>query len=434
MAKRKFNLQTRNGRRSVPVGAKLHVSPLIEGLAIGYRKGKRGGSWFARRHEGGIKYSYEPLGTADDAVEADGIEVLTCDQAKERAEQWFRRKNQEEAGRVVVDEKYTVADAMGDYLKEKNREKPKAQYTAEQVMNAHILPSSLAKIPLSKLNHDHVKRWRDALLEAAPRNRTRKGQPQAFRKIDTSDPDVMRKRRSTVNRIFTVMRAGLNFAHEEGRVANKAAWERIKPFRKVDVPRVEWLTLEEAKRVVAYCADSDFRQIVQGGLITAARYEELCLMKVGDFNAETEQVFIPFSKNGEARYIDLKPEDVAFFTELTHGRPLNEFMFLRADGDAWSESEQKRRIDEAVKAAGIAKHAPFHVATRHTWATNAARAGVPLQTIMYRLGHKDIRTTMRHYAHHCPSHSRDQIRAKGPSFAFGAADKVIPFPKTGTAS
>jgi hypothetical protein len=215
MAKRKLNLQTRNSRRSIPMGPKLHVSVLIEGLALGYRKGKRGGSWSARRHEEGTRYSFEPLGIADDLLEADGIEVLTCDQAKERAEQWFKRKNEEEAGRVVVDEKYTVADAMRDYLKEKNREKP--QYTAEQVMQAHILSSPLAKIPLSKLNHDQVKRWRDALLEAAPRNRTCRGQPQAFREIDTSDPDVMRKRRATVNRIFTVLRARIEFCPRGGK-------------------------------------------------------------------------------------------------------------------------------------------------------------------------------------------------------------------------
>ena len=117
MAKRKFNLQTRNSRKAIPLGPKLHPSPLMEKLALGYRKGIRGGSWFARRHEGGTKYSFESLGTADDVADAAGIEVLTYDQAKTRAEEWFKRKKEEEAGGVVIDENLTVSHLMEQYIK-----------------------------------------------------------------------------------------------------------------------------------------------------------------------------------------------------------------------------------------------------------------------------------------------------------------------------
>ncbi|MFA6358464.1 MAG: site-specific integrase [Candidatus Omnitrophota bacterium] len=45
---------------------------------------------------------------------------------------------------------------------------------------------------------------------------------------------------------------------------------------------------------------------------------------------------------------------------------------------------------------------------RHTFATQALMAGVPLFTVSRWLGHSDIKTTMK-YAHFCPDHSQREI-------------------------
>ena len=212
MAKRKFNLQTRNSRRSIPVGPKLHVSPLIERLAVGYRKGVRGGSWFARRHEVGTKYSFEPLGTADDVADADGIEVLTYDQAKAKAEEWFARKSEEKTGGVVIDEQYCIAQLMADYIQDRERRKLRPQVSSKENATAHILPS-LGKLKVSELNHALVKRWFDALADAEPRN--------GKARFDKSNPETMRKRQTTANRIFATLRAALNWGFEEGKLSSR---------------------------------------------------------------------------------------------------------------------------------------------------------------------------------------------------------------------
>lgn len=70
----------------------------------------------------------------------------------------------------------------------------------------------------------------------------------------------------------------------------------------------------------------------------------------------------------------------------------------------------------AVEATGNDKFADVtpHV-LRHTWATQAARAGVPLFEIAGVLG-DTLATVMRVYAHHCPDHLRGAVnfRASKP--------------------
>ncbi len=68
---KKVQLSARSSRRSISQSPKLHIAKLMKGLALGYRKGVKGGSWIARRHEDGTRYSFHPLGIADDAVDAD---------------------------------------------------------------------------------------------------------------------------------------------------------------------------------------------------------------------------------------------------------------------------------------------------------------------------------------------------------------------------
>jgi integrase len=61
---------------------------------------------------------------------------------------------------------------------------------------------------------------------------------------------------------------------------------------------------------------------------------------------------------------------------------------------------------------------------RHTWATHAARAGVPLFEIAGVLG-DTLATVMRVYAHHCPDHLRGAVnfRSKQPA----SLGNLVPF-------
>ena len=78
--------------------------------------------------------------------------------------------------------------------------------------------------------------WRDAIAKALPRIRTRVGDKQKYRPIDEDAndegrEDEQRKRRATVNRTWTTLRAALNKAFENDKVATDAGGERSSPKR-----------------------------------------------------------------------------------------------------------------------------------------------------------------------------------------------------------
>lgn len=94
----------------------------------------------------------------------------------------------------------------------------------------------------------------------------------------------------------------------------------------------------------------------------------------------------------------------------------------------------QHHFDALVAAAGVEGVTPHTL--RHTWATHAARAGVPLFEIAGVLG-DTLQTVMRVYAHHCPDHLRGAVnfRARSgrntdnqPPTSPTAASQVVDFP------
>src|SRR6185437_13722225 len=150
---------------------------------------------------------------------------------------------------------------------------------------AHIYPA-LGAIQLRKLTHTRLKEWRDGLASAKPRKRTRKGKEQAFRlSSGYSANDAMRRRQASTNRVLTLLKAALNYAKEELRwIPTDAAWVDVKPFKRVDVGKLDFLNKEEAKTLIAKCESDAFAKLVKGALYTGARYGELTRIRVQHFN------------------------------------------------------------------------------------------------------------------------------------------------------
>jgi hypothetical protein len=82
-AKKDARLQTATARLKLKAGGQRHWLSVAEGIALGYRRGPQGGSWYCRIYQGKGKYSQEQLGSADDNVEANGETILTFYQAQE---------------------------------------------------------------------------------------------------------------------------------------------------------------------------------------------------------------------------------------------------------------------------------------------------------------------------------------------------------------
>jgi integrase len=408
---------TRLNTRSVRVALKQQDEPywrnIAKGLAVGYRKGAKGGTWLARHFSTETGRRKAALGVADDHLDSDGSTVLSFDQAQAEAYKWHKNLMRQDSGEVDSTS-YTVAQAMDSYIRECESKTRKSQARARLIVEGHIKPA-FGTIQLAKLTPGKVKAWRDALSTNAPKLRTRVGKPQAYRTVDVSDPDVLRKRQATANRILTVLKAGLNYAHEHGKVTSKAAWENVKPYRKVDLPKIRFLTMDEATALIPEC-EPCFQSLVKAALLTGCRFGELTSMKVEAFDAEQGSVFIAESKNGESRYVDLNAEGIALFTEVTRDRQPKDTIFLRSNGKAWKTSEQKRPMDAACSAAKI-EGVTFHI-LRHTYASHAVMNGMPIAVLADTLGHKDTRITERHYAHLSKSYKQKLVRENAPTFGF----------------
>jgi hypothetical protein len=196
-------------------------------LHLGYRKLASGpGTWIARRYNGEGAYSVANLRTpdgalvlADDYEDADGERILNFSQAQ-------RAARGPQAARGAGG--YTVAHAMEDYFQflAADGRSNNSIYDSRRRDEIQIRPT-LGKLKVAGLTPERLRRWRDELAKAPVRLRTREGDVQKYREVDTDDGQ--RARRASANRTWTVLRAALNHAYHEGKTESDAAWRKVKP-------------------------------------------------------------------------------------------------------------------------------------------------------------------------------------------------------------
>ncbi len=399
-------LDNRTARLKLAKSRRYQVT-IRDGLALCYRRTAQGfGVWKARIEGVDGRETLQGIGAADDYTDADGVEVLDFYQAQDRARDLAKHRPAPS---------YTVGEAIDHYLTW-YREHRKAVEATEATIRAHIRPA-FGDRPVASLTATELKAWRDKLARQPARKRTGIGKAQQHKTERGSDEDkaeAKRARRATANRILAVLKAILNKAFEDEKVRDDSAWRRVKPFEKVDVPRVRFLTEPESLRLVNAC-DAGFRPLIRAALLTGARYGELVRMTVGAFNADTSQVFIAPSKSGKARHVPLNQSGAELFKSLTTGRAATEPMFTRGDNEAWGKNHQQRPMLQACKQAKIAPPLRFHEC-RHTYASALAQAGADLLTISKLLGHADTRITSRHYAHLCDRTLANAVNNLLPDF------------------
>ncbi|HEY2527133.1 MAG TPA: site-specific integrase [Xanthobacteraceae bacterium] len=416
------NLSSREARRRLkPLpNAKPHWRLIEPGTHLGYRKprGRAGrpsvaGQWLVR-HYADAAYRERRLGVADDHADADGVSILNFAQAQAAA-----RKHLSDRGHAA--HAFTVAMALERYFDGLDGE-GRSTYDARLRAKALILPV-LGGVQCSSLTLDQLRRWRDDVAASAPRLRSSPGQ-QRYREV--VDDEARRRRRSSTNRVLTILRAALNTAWRDGKVPSDKAWRTLKPFAGADVARVRYLLITEAQRLINAC-DHEFRLLVQGALQTGARYGSLAKLRVTDFNPDAGTVRLETRKGRgtlKVFHCTLTDEGRDFFREATAGKSSTALIFTHA-GREWRPSEQTERMALACQNARIEPPISFHI-LRHTWASHAVMAAVPLMVVARNLGHSDTKMVEKYYGHLAPSFVTDAIRAGAPRFGFKPDRKIVP--------
>jgi integrase len=424
-------LDSRTARARLKPSGKPYYRTIEEGLHLGYRKprGRKGkpavsGKWVWRRHvedhvsKTGKKQPYvvETLGIADDYTDADGAAILNFSQAQNAARALFQRNAQAKAGIGP----YTVAAAMADYAQRLAHEGKDARDSQWRI-DAHIIPK-LGHIECNKLTAAKIRSWMAAITSTPGRLRPKDGKPQ-HRKFDSSNEEDVRRRRNTANRIFAILRRGLNQGFEEGRIASKDEWTRVKPFKGVNVARDRFLSVAEAQRLINSCC-LEFRPMVQAALVTGCRYGELCRLEVQDFNRAKKTLTIRKSKTYRSRVIYLADEGAKLFVALTTGKQGHDRILRMNNGHPFAKSYQIRPMRDACRGANIEPPIGFHQ-LRHSYASLLADSGVPMRYVAEALGHASTKTTERYYVHLEENAIAKAIRDNAPEFGFEDDSKVV---------
>jgi integrase len=393
---RDSNLGSREARLRLKVRGKPYWRLIEPGLHVGYRRlASRPGSWCLRKYGGSQSYTVTSLGAvADDYGTADGTTVMTFAQAQ----------------RAVLDRKpkpdgpLTVRQAIESYLEFLEGHRKTAD-DARVRAEALILPQ-LGDVAVVDLTTERLRKWLNHLATTPRRLRAPKGKVRHAAASD--DPEELRKRRATANRVLVTLRAALNRAFKEGKTPSDAAWRRVEPFRGVDQSRLRFLDAAQCGRLVN-ASQSGFRRLVQAALLTACRFGELANLTVGDFDRDGGTLLVRMAKAGKPRRVWLTDEAQRLFTSWCAGRRSDDPLLLRDDGSPWGRDHQHKPMTEACTAARITPPVSFHI-LRHTAASHLAMAGVPLAVISEALGHSDQRMTAR-YSHLSKSYVGDAIRA-----------------------
>lgn len=185
------------------------------------------------------------------------------------------------------------------------------------------------------------------------------------------------------NRTIAAVSAVLRLALEQGLLqVNPCQNTRLYRERK----RERFLSPEEQDRIRSVLTDKPVDILIGLMLATGARPGELVGAKWEWLNPDRTTLRLPDSKRG-ARTI--------FITETA--RRLLDKLPLPHKGQIFTHAiDRQRGWKRVLTAAGVADARPYDL--RHTFASNALRAGHNLSAIGLTLGHSSAQTTMR-YAH-----------------------------------
>lgn len=403
-------LADRQFRQSITPKWEVYYVILAWGRAFGYRRTpKCGGRWVARlRVTVGSSYREQNMGLADDVRPADGLRVLDFQQAKEKALKWFdapefvpiRVEAKQFGWRSTLNvcpigDRYTVAHAMQDYCQWKRDFRARQNFhSSVSRANVYTLPF-LGQMSCEDLTPQHC---RSLLLHVESSVLHRAGGTRLTR-VDprTLDPEDRRKRRINANQVFTDFRSALNMAFGDGKISSNAAWRHVKIFRAVHRARVDILTWEQARRLLDL-ATPEFKRLLLAALYTGCRISELFQMRVGDIDGTRAAIYVRPVKCYRGRTIALPDEAYDFFKALSRGRDNDQPLIRRNHDWPWTTGYVAAHFKDMAASLGLPKTFVFHC-LRHTYASLLLRAGTPPIVVARQLGHLNMETTLRTYAH-----------------------------------
>ena len=320
---------------------------------------KRKGSpkyWVDWRDQNGKRYR-KSTGTEDKQL------------AEALAAKWTQESFMEQHFGKIPDSPFR--DAVLRYGKEKKRENP-AGYEDNTRFRLQLLLDNFGALNLTEIRYANIQDFADKRLETV--------------------------REATVQKELATLKAILNKAHREERLASVPPFPKAKALQ----VRCRWLTVSEETRLLE-AASKHLRPLIIVAVDTGGRRSELLGLDWRHVNLEKGLVTFVKTKNGEDRTIRLTQRARL---ELKKLGPKETGPVFTYNGKAMRDT--KSSFTNARRKAGI-KDLRFHD-LRHTFASRLVQQGVSIYEVMHLTGHKSVSMVQR-YTHLAPDFQKRAISA-----------------------
>jgi integrase len=214
---------------------------------------------------------------------------------------------------------------------------------------------------------------------------------------------------STVNRYHSAVSSVLRYAARQGFIGSNPLADGGVPWSKEQKVHVRFLSAGEEARLLkvirANCPDKEPELML--AVLTGMRRSEQYSVKWEDWSTEAGILHV-VGKTG-AREVQAN-QAARGCLELLRKRAPAEQIYITPEANECA-ADRRTWFERAVKKAELRPE--FHWRDlRHTFASRAALAGVPLLTIQQLCGHLSFETTLK-YAHLSPDHRKEAVERVG---------------------
>ncbi|TXN15890.1 tyrosine-type recombinase/integrase [Methylobacterium sp. WL122] len=375
-------LDSPTARTKLKQQAKPYFRAIDRGLHLGYRKGKTGGTWVARRYLGDERYAVEALGQADDRQVANGTTVLNFHQAQDRAR--HRVREVEEADRLAAfGPAITVRNAVMTYIEAREAREITTKdgvgliRDSRSRLTKHVLSdTTLAEKVLQALTADDLHVWRHRLAGVLADGTVRRTVNDFKAALNAA---IRRQGAQLPPSITDTVRNGL------------AATSTASPATR----ETQILPDADIRRIVAAAGevdaagdwDGDLYRLVVVLAATGARFSQIQRMTVADVQAAQNRMMVPVSRKGRGAKqsshvaVRVTPDIIEALRPALVGRRGPERLLMRP---RW----QMAKVGDWRKVGSV----PWHSASemRQPWASILGKAGLPFNLVPYALRHSSI--------------------------------------------
>jgi integrase len=216
-----------------------------------------------------------------------------------------------------------------------------------------------------------------------------------------------------------VLRAILNWAKKRGHLHHVPTVEMPKEKRGAPgaAKPVRYFTVEERARLFRRVKSQELADVIRFGLLTGARPAEIFHMRCRSVDLQRRTLTIEeqpcthpdcpdgkwIPKVGTWRVVEIAPDLLPVLRRVMKGKRPEDLLFPNDHGKPFTRLQGGGgSFSRALHNAGLRRQGLSFYSLRHTFASDLASAGVPLNKIAALLGHTDLRSTQC-YAHLTPT-------------------------------